>query len=58
MGNDVFLKEVRVLDDVGVGDSNREGTGVVEELVCWQALCYKFSLSNHASSYGLCIIHS
>jgi hypothetical protein len=27
-----------VLDDVGVGDSNREGTGVVEELVCWQAL--------------------
>jgi hypothetical protein len=27
MGNDVFLKGVRVSDDVGVGDSNREGTG-------------------------------
>jgi hypothetical protein len=25
--NDVFLKGVRVSDDVGVGDSDREGTG-------------------------------
>jgi hypothetical protein len=26
MGNDVFLKGVRVLDDVGVGNSDQEGT--------------------------------
>jgi hypothetical protein len=26
MGNDVFLKGVQVSDDVGVGESNREGT--------------------------------
>jgi hypothetical protein len=28
MGNDVFLKGVRVLDDVGVGNSDWEGTGL------------------------------
>jgi hypothetical protein len=28
MGNDVFLKGVRVSDDVGVGNSDREGTGL------------------------------
>jgi hypothetical protein len=27
MGNDVFLKGVQVLDNVGVGNSNQEGTG-------------------------------
>jgi hypothetical protein len=27
MGNDVFLKGVRVSDDVGVGDSDQEGSG-------------------------------
>jgi hypothetical protein len=26
MGNDVFLKGVRVSDDVGVGNSDQEGT--------------------------------
>jgi hypothetical protein len=32
MGNDVFLKGERVLVDVGVGDSNREGTGLPQVL--------------------------
>jgi hypothetical protein len=32
MGNDVFLKGVQVLDDVGVGNSDREGTGFPQVL--------------------------
>jgi hypothetical protein len=30
--NDVFLKGVRVSDDVGVGDSDWEGTGFLQVL--------------------------
>jgi hypothetical protein len=32
MGNGVFLKGVQVLDDVGVGDSNQEGAGLLQVL--------------------------
>jgi hypothetical protein len=32
MGNGVFLKGVQVSDDVGVGDSNWEGTGLLQVL--------------------------